>query len=377
MSPTEVLQALKQAGLERVLNLALERYRRDGKLGRSQPALSPAELEALQRLTGQTHRTLDLQLLDEALQRSRYQTGLVAVLETLQGGPILPRRVLREQEARQWTELLGQVAHPGWREALSREEAGAGLLRQLLREGADLSFIQTISKALGLLEQQPWRSSVLGAQLTGDAHFFDSDRPPGRLLQAAVEALGLVGLLRDGVSSTVLCAGVLGDAWLEAGQGRALCLTWREVNTLGPLNAIRNRVWVVENPSVFEGLLEAVGPAATLVCTSGQPSAAAWALLDRLASRAILWVSCDFDLGGLRIAGGLYQRYPHAFVPWRFDRQTYLEGLSSGSGLPLQPNLPYLFPDLCEAMQHQARAIHQELILPRLIQDLSDWLVEQ
>ncbi len=374
MSPDEALQALKQAGLEQVLLRALERYRRDGRLGRSRLALNPGELEALQRLTGQTHQTLDLLLLDQALRRSRYQVSLVAVLEALQGGPILPRQAQREREARQWAGLLDQVEHPGWRAALSKGEAGAGLLRRLLRAGADLAFVGMVGKALGLLEQQPLRASVLGARLAGDAHFFDADRLPGQVLQAAVESLGLVGPLRDGVSSTVLCAGVLGDTWLEAGLGRALCLAWREVNTLGLLKACGNRVWVVENPSVFEGLLEAVGSVATLVCTEGQPSAAAWALLDRLASGATLWVSCDFDLGGLRIAGGIKRRYPHAFNPWRFDRRTYLEALSQHPSLPLnQPDLPHDFPDLQETMQHQARALQQELILPWLIQDLRDW----
>lgn len=193
MSPDEALQALKQAGLEQVLLRALERYRRDGRLGRSRLALNPGELEALQRLTGQTHQTLDLLLLDQALRRSRYQVGLVAVLEALQGGPILPRQAQREREARQWAGLLDQVEHPGWRAALSKGEAGAGLLRRLLRAGADLAFVGMVGKALGLLEQQPLRASVLGARLAGDAHFFDADRLPGQVLQAAVESLGLVG----------------------------------------------------------------------------------------------------------------------------------------------------------------------------------------
>lgn len=56
------------------------------------------------------------------------------------------------------------------------------------------------------------------------------------------------------------------------------------------------RVLVIENPSVFEGLLEA-GCAHALVCTQGQRSLAALELLDRL--EGTFRLNCDFVWGGL------------------------------------------------------------------------------
>ena len=369
LNPAVVFAELERHGLRHVLELALERYKRDETLGKVSGALEASDRLALERLLGKSVRVLDLEQLDSALRASRYETSLVSVLEVLHGGPIQSRKSQRENRDAKFVTALARVSDLEWRELLERDGAGAALIKRSLRENVPCN-LEAVSAAIRALRVSPERLPVLAALVVGDAHAFDRDRLEGRILLAALDALNLEKPMRDGVSSSVLVAN-LPVAWLA---GRCVHLPWREVVKLEPQIC---DVLVVENPAVFEGLLEA-GVKTALICTEGQPSAACIALLDRCSG--ILHLSLDFDLGGLRIAQRLFERYGSRLHPWRWNPVAYRLALQRGGGLEFRPGFqtalePFssLFPELIAAMMLEGRAAHHEVLLPELIDDARVW----
>jgi uncharacterized protein (TIGR02679 family) len=107
-------------------------------------------------------------------------------------------------------------------------------------------------------------------------------------------------------------------------------------------------LYVVENPSVFSALLDAMqalgpfrGGAAgadpvacpALICTSGRPSTAASLFIRKSLEAAKegtkLYYAGDFDVGGLQMAASMEARFPDAFEAWHMDTgvyRTYVSG---------------------------------------------------
>ncbi len=342
------LAALTALGLRPVLTAALERYRRTGDLGRSRPDLAPGDWEALSRLTGKKEgRTLDLAVLDAALRRSRHAVPLLDVLEELNGGPIRVRRQERDAFAASWAQVLAAVHDADWREVLQEGGGGASLLQKSLKHGLEIGpSVQTVAAALRVARAERLSFPLLAARLTGDAHALD-------------------------VSSAALCVGLRGPAWLTGAAGHVLALPLREVLRLEGLHAPGNRVWVVENPSIFEAL-HAACPRTPLICTSGQPGAATVELLRRLPTSTTAFLSCDLDTGGLRIAAFLRRSVPLDWQPWRMDAAAYALACSRGT-VPLSGSvsgLAALFPGLVPLLEESGRGAHQENLLPELLADL-------
>ena len=377
MKPADVLAELSRQGLLSVLQAALKRYLRTGELGHSRPDLPAETWLALSRLTGQKPgQTLDLAVLDAALKCSRYAVGLPAVLEALNGAPMVVKRQARETLEARWAELLASVSDADWQAALRRDEAGAALLRAELKAGGEADrLVQLVTQALGAARSETLSFPVLAAHLSGNAHALDLDTTAGKVFRAALHALNVPVPLRDGVSSTVLIANIRGPDWLAALTGHCLALPWREVQAMKAVQVVGNTLWVVENPSVFEAL-HAAYPFVPLLCTSGQPKAAAAALLARLPASTTAHLSCDLDLGGLRIAAHLMRSVPLDWKPWRMDAAAH--ALASGRGAaPLKGDPAGLagyaaqFPGLVAALQKSGQGAHQENLLPELLADVS------
>ena len=140
---------------------------------------------------------------------------------------------------------------------------------------------------------------------------------------------------------------------------------------LEALHVTGNTFWVVENPSVFEAL-HAAYPQLPLLCTSGQPKAATTALLARLPASATVYLSCDLDLGGLRIAAFLTRTLPLDWKPWRMDAASHMLASSRGPAALNGDPAPYAaqFPGLVAALQASGKGAHQENLLPELLADV-------
>ncbi|MDO4264502.1 MAG: DUF2399 domain-containing protein [Deinococcus sp.] len=354
--------------------MALVRYRKTGTLGKSRPSLSDSEWEALWRLTGRPGpKVLDLGELDAALRRLKYGTGLVEVLQVLAGGPLQTRRQERAAFEEAWEAALGAVTDGEWQALLRADCGGAPLLKAAFREGQPVQgTAETVARALQL-SQEHASFAALAAQVAGDAHALDVTTLAGKVFRAAAADLDLGTPEQDGVSRTALCANLLGPTWLEATAGHVLALPYREVVRLERVLARGGRLWVVENPSIFESL-HAAFPQASLLCTQGQPSSALVALLEKIVPGTTVHLSCDLDLGGLRIASRLLRSVRVDWSLWRMDVGTYELALPRGA-LPLKGKLPgdqSYFPELAAAMQATGSGIHQENLLPELLQDLQD-----
>lgn len=88
-----------------------------------------------------------------------------------------------------------------------------------------------------------------------------------------------------------------------------------------------DRVYIVENPSVFQALLKKIKKEKIekigLVCTNGQLNYSAYLLLDILVNSNIeIYYSGDMDPEGLLIADKIKQRYPSTKL-WCYDVRQY------------------------------------------------------
>jgi uncharacterized protein (TIGR02679 family) len=199
----------------------------------------------------------------------------------------------------------------------------------------------------------------------------------------------------DELSSTVLCLGLPGDpasppgtvfplgtvlgACREAGQPAVLTLRQLRCYT-GVLHG--GLVRICENPAVVAAAADELGASCQpLVCTGGQPSAAAWRLLELLAAGgADFAYHGDFDWGGVRIAEAVRQRA--GWRPWRYDSGAYADAVNDsaanggalargGGQLTGNPAETPWDPVLSDAMRRHGRRIEEELVLDALLQDLA------
>ena len=200
------------------------------------------------------------------------------------------------------------------------------------------------------------------------------------------------GLLVDTLSPTVAAFNLREAIWTNGARetfppGVLDVLPLRRLLAWRSLRAAGERVFVVENPVVFEEILDPLEPKVaagedvpTVLCTSGWPSAAGLRALDLIVrgdGEIQLAYSGDFDLAGLRIAASLSRRYPSAFRPWRLSADDYLAALrptspaASPSDLDALATLQPSFPDLISAIQSAGRWAYQEAIATRLIDDVA------
>lgn len=361
---------------------------------------------------------LPLTALDAALRSSNAGCGLLTAVADLTGSPLADRPAERAHrrtaQARVWARLeealedagLAQCLWvPQWREQVRT----AGLLTRAGAQGAT-EALEGAVRALQILgpalapAPAPAAADGLGlghlaARTTADAHGLDGGRLAGALVLRAVavalqvpfpgDAAGRrrlweqVGVYADQVSGTVLVLGLRppGDQpWpamlrARADLGLATHLTVSELAAPSctglPLARAGQVIHICENPQVLQAAAQ-LSLDAPLVCTSGMPSTATWNLLERLhCDGAELRYHGDFDWPGISIAARVL-RLAH---PWRLSGHDYEQALAH---LPATAHLPLTGepvptpwdPDLATAMRHAGIAVHEEALLPRLLEDL-------
>jgi uncharacterized protein (TIGR02679 family) len=235
----------------------------------------------------------------------------------------------------------------------------------------------------------------LAAQVCGNAHGLDD----GTLLAAiVVRALALdsarplpndsvsrrelwqsFGVTSDSVSTTALALGLqpLGDEGLSrrlriaAADADPVHLTFRDVARLDPKCLPPRPVLVCENPRVLELAAQRPGGRALVVCAMGNPATVVIDLLSRLhEAGCTLNYHGDFDWPGLRIAERIVTDTKAR--PWRMTADDYLAALANGNpGLPLEgpPTSATWDPALTEAMAEHGVALHEEALLPDLVDE--------
>ncbi|GHH30436.1 TIGR02679 family protein [Streptomyces lanatus] len=383
--------------------------------------------EAAHRLAGLLGTPLDtgtqrlpLKRLDTALRTSAAECGLLTAVADLTGGPLHDRAATREQHQEAWAgvwqrldTVLAQagLAHAPW---ISSWIDGLRASR-LLSRSTPPAAASALSLAVATLQLLPRLTSPqhapsdapgrelaeLAALATHDAHGLDDGTLPGTLVLRAIAAAHdlpapvtslqrrqlweQVDITTDLLSSTVLTWHLQpqGDSsWPDlmrqrTSLGLASHLTLQELRSPAVTHCRLARpgqiVYACENPQVLQAAVRH-GTTSPLICTSGNPSHAAWALFERLhADGADIRYHGDFDWPGIAIATRIFDAGAR---PWRMkatDYRTALTRADSAACLPLQGSaLPTPWdPPLSSTMDDAGIALHEEGQLRELLADLA------
>ena len=341
---------------------------------------------------------VDLRQLDELLRVSAVGRGLVEVLEAVDG-PVRDRagERLAKGEARLTVQMetddhpaIDDPAVSQWVASVRRR----GVLTRLANGGADVSVVmrETLDGLRWLqtngpaLRPAPIPLSVLAAGRVGDAHALDGETAVGSLLVDALTSItgaedpraawAAFGVQLDQVNSSALVLNLPGAAGSicrsAADHGEPLRITWRMIERGIDLRAFDGlRIRVCENPSIVSVAADSLGPdCAPLICTEGMPGTATAAVLRMLAEAgADLRVHADFDFGGVAIVRHLIDRFGAA--PWRMSEANYLAALAEPTtDLVREIGATDWSPRLADAMNTHHRAIHEEVLVSDLVDDL-------
>lgn len=418
--------------LTRSWSLIAERLEREGLTPRGRvtvTGLDREEQRALSDLLGISvlgdRVRVDLGELDRRL-RERARTGLVAAAGQVLGRPLTDRPAIRADRAARAEAPF--EAYAAWR-ATHPEAAACGLdgrldlwLAGLRRDGVlgrEADPVALVEDALVVLWHQrghlagrrtaPTARTELAARLLGDAHALDDDRRLGAVILRAIRCLHrpadvlagsgtadppesdpeqpasrsvreeweLLGVLTDRVSSTCLTLGlrpagadpVARRVALHSEQDAVQHLTWRDLDA-GLAFAPDQGVLVCENPRVLEAAAESSRHGLGIVCTSGRPALVTVEVLARLRSAgARLWCHGDFDWPGVAMADELARTF--GARPWRMSADDYQ---SAPGRLPLIGRRVEAGWDaeLSPAMEARGVAVHEEALLPALIDSLAE-----
>lgn len=374
-----------------------------------------ADLLGLQRLP-QDHVSISVEKLDRVLGEAVAGLDTRAVVELL-CGPIDDLTSRRQQavSAREqlwrWLEQHPVVtAEPALRQWVNDMRRGGIVGGSVERTRVELS------RALRVLGELPadGRSLPSFAQRTcGDPHALDDhtrlssrvlrgvavlrDRPMPRDAEARRALWEAVGVACDALSTAVLVAGLrplvdgpLGAAltqWADAGHASWVTLAQLRTSRVAAgeddlmLSVLqpsalpvagRERVWVVENPSVVaEALRQFAAGCPPIVCISGWPTGAAIQLLrDLEAGGASLRYHGDLDGEGVRIAAHVLQRtsaVTHAMSGKDYRRLVRTDGPPVGrvTDAPWDPSLSR------EMLAHGV-AVSQEQVCDELLTSMAD-----
>lgn len=397
-------QRLRRLLGEPELGWVLERVRRRIELGQTlggtivRRNATGSERDAVAGLFGRPPRTgrdlsVSLNELDALLRRSgAHDGGLGAAVETLTG-PVVVRAERTSAEARAWSDaFLGLDAVAARRSELApwvQRMRASGVVKRLAGgdPAAGRVLLAGVSSVIDALPAGGESLSAFAARVTGRAHALDDStalgtlalgaaralaglRPPGpeeSPAEARREAWAAVGVLCDELSSTVLTLGLAGD--------EPVWLTLRQL-VRAPVRCPEGRgscVYVVENPSVVALAADRLrSRCAPVVCTNGQPRAAAMVLLRQLAAAGCrLRHHGDFDWGGLTIGNVLQRRLP--IEPWQFDAGAYVRAVAAhphAARLAGARVVASWDPELADAMVDSGRRIEEELVAGELLDEL-------
>ena len=116
----------------------------------------------------------------------------------------------------------------------------------------------------------------------------------------------------------------------------------------------------------------------TLLCTSGQPRAAAQQLIPLLLkSGADIYYSGDIDPDGIRIADRLWRKFGNGIHIWRMSPEDYEKSSSAEripeSGMAKLENIRHpLLLETAKNVRKKGLAGYQENLLERLLKDVLD-----
>ena len=376
---------------------------------------------------------------EAGLQKTRFAPiELKALLEEYFGKPLCTRQEQKETKEKEkndfWQETAAvlfektgqESAAVRWFEAaFSQKKYGYQILNREYAEDPQQTkqLVCHIAKAFTRLEagrnmdELEVPLAVFAADISGNPHYFDRGTLPGQLLTQAVcwleqaelpensyewrERMEQAGILPDNVSSSLHAFGLLLYLGQQAHPAyEAFCrlrqpfvITMENLRGVTGAEPLGERIYIVENEMVFSYLVthliksgeekqgeqkntgEKILPY-TLLCTSGQPRAAAQKLLPLLLkSGASIYYSGDIDPDGMRIADRLWQKFGDGIQIWRMSPEDYQKSISAEhiteNGLAKLEQLHHpLLRGTARCVKEEQMAGYQENLLEELLGDM-------
>ncbi len=361
----------------------------DGKLPSIQVGkLNQTERSALASLVGRkggvaASITIDVAEVDQALSDAGIAPSLRAALERLDG-PIVHRETELSRIRASWASVLAGCTHTDLIAYLS-SPLNFGVLKRLSGNQPDLASV-FCTQTEGVLVRLPAASvprAQIAAELLGDAHGLDGNRPVATLTLAVLrsrssadtgndrDTWAAVGILvnelaRPALFLNVPCSG------LPVSPGEPQYASLRLLARKPPDWSMAGRaILVCENPNLVAILADRLGTACPpVVCVDGHLGAAQRTILKQLrASGAELRYHGDYDWPGISIANNVISKY--GAVPWHFSTADYVAATKSAPQLaaPLsgRPVVASWDENLTAAMTKAGLKIEEEAIAERII----------
>ena len=235
--------------------------------------------------------------------------------------------------------------------------------------------------------------AIFSARHTKDPHFFDKDRIYGKLLINALvykDSQGVnkneinnidklnklyyrFGLLKDEISNSTCIYKLTGE--LEGNRidflnmiNEPFNISLSNIQKLDYIICKNNRVFIFENPAVFQSIIQDTDIDESIICTSGQLNLSSYMLLNKIKNLDKIYYAGDFDPEGLQIADKLKDLYKDKVEFMLYDEK-YYEKIISDKELDLKRisklksikdnDLKYI----CDSLRKYKKAAYQELLI--------------
>ncbi len=251
---------------------------------------------------------------------------------------------------------------------------------------------------------EPIQLAVLGANITGDSHYFDADTTAGKLLLSAIAFYAEADSIKNASdrqslydsfhieNNQIFAAAAVSQIRFFDGEGKehpgfARFADMKEPALISDINVRKMKraesankiIYAVENPSVFSALVNCIADTDSgLICTFGQIKTVGIKLTDMLINGGCtIYYAGDFDPEGLQIADKLLSRYPPGkVVSWRMSLEDY-KGVQKSDDIISRKRLNILkkiqseqLLETARLIEKEKRAAYQELLIDNMIQDI-------
>lgn len=212
----------------------------------------------------------------------------------------------------------------------------------------DLILVNNALSSLPYLNNKKENIAVFAADITKNPHFFDYNNYTGKLLISGIEYIfnKYLGRTIDELNELYYDAGIIKDEISnhttifnfnaydkEDNEIKAVKMfsEWEEPLELSLSNLLKidylkannNKVFVFENPTVFNEMLRKSENKVSLICTSGQLNLSSYMILDKIKDLEFIYYAGDFDPEGLLIADKIKLKYKEKVKFIFYDEETY------------------------------------------------------
>ena len=376
-----------------------------------------------------------LKQFEEALQQTKYKgVGLTELLESYFGEKLISNKgknETREQKKiafflRVRTNIAdncGETALDWYDRAV--EGGISGFFKETETEEEKESAIVSVGKAVDFLfgdgydVRLPIRLVFLALKCTDNPHGFDRGSLAGRLLIRAlqdkinqrdgsvIENEGVVQSITDSLLDFENTAEGILDLYISSGirpddissytvlygislffgeaphpgyeefinNNEQYMVNLSNLQKITKATGINNRVYIVENQSLFSELCERC-PQASIMCTSGQFKTASVLVLLMLRESCTLYYSGDLDPEGMDIAIRMKNRIGDKLIFWHMSIDDYIKTSSmkkvSESGKRKLERLKETgFREVCEKIIETGMAGQQEYLLNDMVKEIN------